>query len=152
MGQALQFADPVTAANLPGGHSTGVGVPAMQYAPVGHVIHCAADVWPSYGKYLPAGHSVHVDAPVLVEYDPAGHSVGAELPAMQNDPAGHRPEHSELPIPDSIPYRPAAHAVHEEYPVPDACRPGGQIVKVPLMHDDPIGQLVYDVIEPPGLG
>ena len=115
------------------GHITHALAPAvLEYVPVGHKTHVFGLVAPTAPEYAPAGHGTHVFelfAPVAPEYVPATQLRHALAPAAEYFPAGHKihtaeelapavPEYcpdrqlTHAPVPVTVLYCPAGHAVH----------------------------------------
>lgn len=70
---------------MPAGHCAHAVAFSTEYHPSGHTSH-ASEV-PRLGVYVPGGHAVHCDAP-LVEYVPAGHGVHVAALDSEKYPLG----------------------------------------------------------------
>jgi hypothetical protein len=114
----VQAEDPspeyVPAAHTP---ETAVKNTVAQYEPPGHWSHELENVllW-----YLPTAHSVQAVDPAM-EYLPDGHGIMPEPPVVgQKEPALQR-EHAERPVPGA--YCPAAQELHATDALPEAYLP-----------------------------
>ncbi len=100
-----------------------------------HAVVFIAEVAPN----CPAAHTLHVDAPALLNH-PAGQvaTVALVAPAGHAYPAVQTPLHADVFIAEVAPNRPAAHTMHDDAPELLNC-PAAQVDTVALV--DPVGHV-----------